>query len=233
MRTAIVGANGAIGNAIYEKIEAQSTCQTIVRLGRTTHSSDVDIPIDLNNEQSFAQAAETMAKDGPFDLVLVASGILHGDGISPEKSLKQIDPATMIHLFQVNTVLPTLALKHFLPLLRRDRRAVFGCLSARIGSISDNRVGGWHSYRASKAALNMVIKNAAIEAARTKPQTIIVGLHPGTVDSDLSRPFQTNLPAGQLQTPAKCADQLWHVINSLTSRDHGALIDYTGKHIAP
>lgn len=233
MRVAIIGANGAIGNALYEKIQSLPTTVSVARLGRARHDDAIDIHIDLSDETTFEQAAAELAEVGPLDMVLVTAGTLHNDTVVPEKSLRQIDPANMHHLFQVNTVLPALSLKHFYPLLKRDTRTVFACLSAKIGSISDNKIGGWHSYRMSKAALNMLIRNAAIEAARSKPNAIIIGLHPGTVDSALSRPFQKNLPPNQLKSPTVCADQLWGVLTALDSNDNGCLIDYQGNHIAP
>ena len=139
--------------------------------------------------------------------MLIASGVLHdaAAGIAPEKSWRALDAAAMARVFAVNTIGPSLIAKHFLPLLARDRRVIFAALSARVGSISDNRAGGWHAYRASKAALNMMIKGLAIELARRNPAALCVGLHPGTVDSPLSAPFQRNVPAAELFTPARAA----------------------------
>jgi len=165
----------------------------------------------------------------PPDLVIVASGVLTlPDGTGPERSLKAIDPAAMEAIFRLNTLGPALIAKHVLPLLPRDRPSTFAAISARVGSIGDNRMGGWHSYRASKAALNMLIRNFAIEMGRTHKHARIVGLHPGTVDTPLSAPFQSGLPEGQLSGPQEAARNLLGVLSKLEPKDSGKVFDWRG-----
>lgn len=186
---------------------------------------------DLTDENSIAAVAASMA-DEPPNLVIVASGVLTlADGTGPERSFRQIDTKAMEQVFRLNTIGPATVAKHMLPLLPRDRRGVFAALSARVGSISDNGLGGWHSYRASKAALNMLIRNFAIEMSRTHGNAAIVGLHPGTVDTALSEPFQSNLPKGQLVEPAVAADNLLTVIDGLGPADSGKIFDWKGEEI--
>jgi NAD(P)-dependent dehydrogenase (short-subunit alcohol dehydrogenase family) len=183
----------------------------------------------LLDERSIAAAAAQAAAQGPLDRVVICTGMLHGSGQRPEKSLRELDAAWLQHNFAVNSIGPALVLKHFLPLLRRDERAVCAALSARVGSISDNRLGGWYSYRASKAALNMLIATAAIELKRTHPRALLLGLHPGTVDSRLSAPFQTNVREGQLQSPAQAAGQLRQVIENADPALSGRCLAWDGS----
>ena len=177
-------------------------------------------------------AAEAATRNGPLDAVLVATGILHrGDTLRPEKSLRDINAESMSEVLAINALGPALVAKHVLPHLRRDTKTVFAALSARVGSISDNRLGGWISYRSSKAALNMILKTLAIEHARRFPDSIIVGLHPGTVDTGLSAPFQSRVPEDRLFTPEKAVRQLLQVIDSLTPADSGNLLAWDGSTI--
>lgn len=186
---------------------------------------------DLGDETSIADAAEKM-RDDPPDLVIVATGVLTlADGTGPERSFKAIDGAAMARVFAANTIGPALIAKHIFPLLPRDRRCVFAALSARVGSIGDNRLGGWHSYRASKAALNMLVRNFAIELARTHKQGVVAALHPGTVDTSLSEPFQGNVPDQQLTEPSQAAENLLSVIDGLTPEDSGGHFDWKGEAI--
>jgi NAD(P)-dependent dehydrogenase (short-subunit alcohol dehydrogenase family) len=168
----------------------------------------------------------------PPQLALVCTGALTlADGTGPERSYRQLDGEAMGEAFRINTIGPALVAKHLLPLLPRNERAVFAALSARVGSIADNRLGGWHSYRASKAALNMLVRNFAIELSRTHKQASAVALHPGTVDTGLSQPFQANLPFGQLTSPAQAAKHLLNVIDGLTPADSGRAFDWKGEEI--
>ena len=231
-RAAIFGASGGIGGALATRL-AESGIEVWAgsRSGKAADPALRAFRFDLSDEASIVAAAAAMA-DAPPDLVVVASGVLTlADGSGPERSYKQIDGAAMDEVFRLNTIGPALVAKHMLPLLPRDRRSVFAALSARVGSIGDNRIGGWHSYRASKAALNMLLKNFAIELARTHKQAIVAGLHPGTVDSALSEPFQANLPAGQLTRPADAADNLLNVIDGLTVVDSGGVFDWKGEAV--
>ena len=194
----------------------------------------IPIRLDLEDEDTMASAAETVA--GAFsdvDMVLVATGLLHdGDGLQPEKTWRTLDAARFERVLRINTVGPALIAKHFLPLLARDRKSVFAALSARVGSISDNQIGGWHAYRASKAALNMLIRNFAIELGRRNKQAIAVGLHPGTTDTGLSRPFQAGVPEGKLFAPDFVAHRLLQVIDGLKPADSGQFFAWDGSRIA-
>lgn len=216
----IIGATGGIGAALAEALEGQG--QPVLRLGRSTTPG-----LDLLDEASIARAA---AEIGPgLRLVVDATGFLHDERFQPEKSLRQLDPAHMARSFALNATGPALLMKHFLPLLAREERAVFATLSARVGSIGDNRLGGWVSYRASKAALNQILRTAAIEVARTRPQAICVALHPGTVRTALSNPFAK---AGlEVQSPAQSAQRLLAVMAALTPAQTGQFFDHLGKPI--
>ncbi len=231
---AVFGSNGAIGRAFCEKL-AEMGCEKIFagsRRGETPAETPfVPFAYDLEDEPSIVSAAQLMA-DHPPEWIIVASGILSlGDGTAPERTLRRLDPDTMARIFAVNTIGPALIAKHVLPLMPRDRRFVFAALSARVGSILDNRLGGWHSYRASKAALNMLIRNFALEMGRTHREGVVVGLHPGTVDSALSRPFQSNLPEGQLTEPDDAASSMISVLSRLSPADSGRVFDYSGKPV--
>ncbi len=232
-RAAIVGASGGIGRALCRALAERGTkVWALSRSPTTDRTAGIDpLPFDLGDEKSIALAAEAMQASPP-QLVLVCTGALTlADGTGPERSYRQLDGAAMAEAFRINTIGPALVAKHMLPLLPRDERAVFGALSARVGSISDNRLGGWHSYRASKAALNMLVRNFAIELARTHRQASVVALHPGTVDTGLSEPFQANLPPGQLTTPAEAARHLLDVVDGLTAAESGKAFDWRGEEI--
>ena len=230
----VFGASGGIGKALAEGLAARGVVKIHAgaRGGASPHGEGVEpFCFDYDDPSSIADAVERM-RENPPTLVIVATGVLTlGDGSGPEKSLKQIEPEVMARTLMLNTVGPALVAKHMLPLFPRDRRSVFAALSARVGSISDNRLGGWHSYRASKAALNMLIRNYAIELGRTHEQATVVGLHPGTVDTRLSEPFQGNVPDGQLFTPERSANHLLDVISALTPTDSGKCFDWKGEEI--
>jgi NAD(P)-dependent dehydrogenase (short-subunit alcohol dehydrogenase family) len=168
-----------------------------------------------------------------LDLVVVASGLLHSDRIAPEKSYRQLSAAAFEEYFAVNATGPALVAKHFLPLLRKDRPAVFAVLSARVGSIGDNLLGGWYGYRASKAALNMIVKTLAIELARTHPKAACVALHPGTVETDLSHRFRRGVPAEKLFSAEIAARHLLGVITGVSASDSGGIFAWDGAAIAP
>ncbi|MCV6625485.1 MAG: SDR family NAD(P)-dependent oxidoreductase [Cellvibrionaceae bacterium] len=230
---AVVGSNGAIGNALVSEALARFANAQVYSYSRHT---SVDTParlvhtvVDFLSEQALAEAAAI----SQFDLVLVATGILHEPELGPEKSLRDLSAHKFRRLFEVNTILPALLAKAFIPRLRRDRRAVFAALSARVGSISDNRLGGWYSYRASKAALNMVIKTAALESARRNPNGVVVGLHPGTVASDLSAPYASNVAADKLFSPELAARQLFDVVAGLGPEHSGKCIAWDGREVLP
>ncbi len=234
-RTACVfGASGGIGRALCEALAARG-CARIYAGSRQGEGPDgtaiQPFAFDLRDEASIA-AATAMMRDAPPELVIVATGVLTlADGTGPERTYKRLDPATMAEVFALNTIGPALVAKHIPPLMPRSERFVFAALSARVGSISDNRLGGWHSYRASKAALNMLLRNFALEMARTHPLGVIAGLHPGTVDSALSQPFQSGLPDGQLTAPATAADNLLGVLAGLTPEQSGRVFDFRGAEV--
>lgn len=228
-RAIVFGASGGIGAALVDQLRASPDYAEVLAGART---GDGVVRSDLADESSIAAAAAVVGKAGPLDLVIVATGILRrGAALGPEKSWRELDGAAMAEVFSVNAIGPALIAKHFLPLLRRDTRAVFAALSARVGSIDDNRLGGWHSYRASKAALNMLIKNFSIELAQRNRHAIAVALHPGTVNTALSRPFQRNVPLEKLFTPERSAEELLKVIANLTPADSGGLFAWDGQRI--
>lgn len=189
--------------------------------------------IDIEDEASVAHAASFISAGEPLDLVIVATGLLHSGTVAPEKTYRQLSSASMERYFAVNATGPALVAKHFLPLLRKDGPAVFAALSARVGSISDNRLGGWHGYRASKAALNMIVKNLAIEIARTHPHAACVALHPGTVATGLSQPFRRGVPAEKLFSAETSAEHLLGVIAGLRPAQSGRILGWDGATIAP
>lgn len=231
----VFGASGGIGNALVRRL-AQSGEYSAVYAGARGAVPDLPDSVtgfrfDLTDEASIAAAASSFAV--PPALVIVASGILHdpGSGIAPEKSWRMIDPAALAQVLAINTIGPALIAKHLLPLLPRDRRTVFAALSARVGSISDNRLGGWHAYRASKAALNMLVANFGIELARSHPRAIAAALHPGTVSSALSAPFRQSTPDNPLFSPDEAAQHLLGVIDRLTPADSGGLFAWDGQRL--
>lgn len=234
-RAAIFGASGGIGAAIARLLADRGVpVMGGSRSGSVPrHHLVTPFHFDLTDEASIAAAAATLAADMP-DLVLVATGALTlADGTVPERSLKTMDPVAMAQSLAVNTIGPAIIAKHVLPLFPRDGRWTFAVLSAKVGSISDNQVGGWHSYRAGKAALNMLVRNMAIEMARTHPQGTVLALHPGTVDTALSAPFQRGVPDGQLKRRRAAACTLVDVMCNVTPVQSGQLIGWDGQEIAP
>ena len=186
--------------------------------------------MDLEHEATIAAAAARVAEGPAPALVFVATGVLH-NGEEPERSFKAMTAEHLLRDYRVNAVGPALVAKHFVPMMPRDRRAVFAALSARVGSIGDNRLGGWHSYRASKAALNMILTNVAIELGRSHPLALVAGLHPGTVDTGLSQPFQRGVKPEKLFTPTYSAEQLLTVLEALTPSDSGGVFAWDGARI--
>lgn len=220
----VIGSNGGIGSAFVRALSTGGD-EHVVSLSRHTAP-----PIDLTCESSIESAAKTLERDGrPVRLVIDATGVLTIGGRGPEKSLRDIDPERMAQAFAVNAIGPALLLKHFLPILPRTGRAVFATLSARVGSIEDNRLGGWIAYRASKAALNQIVRTAAVELRRRQPEAICVALHPGTVETRLSHGFAR---AGlDVQTPEQAATNLLGVIAKLRREDSGGFFDWKGAAV--
>jgi NAD(P)-dependent dehydrogenase (short-subunit alcohol dehydrogenase family) len=231
---AVFGASGGIGRALCEGLAALGTARVHAgsRWGEEPRTAAIQpFSFDLKDEASIAAAAEAM-RDDPPQWVIVATGVLTlPDGTGPERTFKRLDPAVMAEVLALNTIGPALVAKHMLAIMPRGRPFTFAALSARVGSISDNRLGGWHSYRASKAALNMLLRNFALEMARTHPEGVVVGLHPGTVDSALSAPFQSGLPDGQLTRPADAAGNMLGVLAGLTPAHSGRVFDFKGAEV--
>lgn len=221
----VIGASGAIGGALLGSMQAAFGVARVIGFSRSRLPS-----LDLTSEASIADAAhQLLQSDLPPRLIIDATGFLHGDGVSPEKSLRQIDAANLAKAFALNAIGPALLMKHFLPLPPRAGKAVFATLSARVGSIGDNHLGGWYGYRASKAALNQLVRTAAIELKRRQPETICVALHPGTVDSRLSAPFRKDGLA--VRSPSGAASGLIEVIDRLLPEDSGGFFDYRGERV--
>lgn len=240
---ALIGASGGVGKALLSILLKEKTVANVYAISRSPlsldheeqHSSKLyQLIADITDEDSLAKASQVITDDKKtLDIVLVTTGLLHNESqsISPEKALQQLNSESFIQLMRVNALGPSLVAKYFLPLISKQGRSYMGILSARVGSISDNGLGGWHSYRASKAALNMLIKNIAIEYQRKFPDFIITGLHPGTVDTALSEPFQKNVKPEKLFSPEQSAQYLLSVINNMQASDSGKCFAWDGKLI--
>lgn len=217
----VIGASGGIGSAIAQALRDDPACARLVTLSRREDG------LDLADEASVEAAAQRLGEGG-FDLVFNAAGVLDAAGAAPEKAFRDIDAAAMARAFAVNAVGIALAFKHFAPLLRRDGRAAFATLSARVGSIGDNRLGGWMSYRASKAALNQIVRCAAIEQSRRNPDSIVVALHPGTIETLLTQKYARGRYTA---TADECARQLLGVLAALSPAGSGGFYDYRGEPV--
>ena len=232
----IVGAAGAIGKAFVEYYAKDEKTDKVFAFSRKKISFEnrkiKSFDIDIESQTSIEDAAQNI-KDYPIEIIIVATGILHSENFGPEKSIKDINYATMTKVISVNTIGPALIGRYFIPLLRKDAKSVIAFLSARVGSISDNKLGGWYSYRASKTALNQIIKNFSIELKRTNPKAVVLGLQPGTVDSNLSDPFKKNVAKGKLFSPEQSRELLSDVIEKTSIEDSGNLIAYDGEVISP
>ncbi|WP_420549622.1 SDR family NAD(P)-dependent oxidoreductase [Curvivirga sp.] len=233
----VFGGGGAIGNALSGMIRKLYS-DALLHIVSSKEIED-KFPlseyylIDYKDEEGLKTISQKIASFGSIDLLIVASGILHSSDIKPEKSLRDLDVTNFQRVFFANSIFPAMIAKYFVPLLSRDERAVIAMLSARVGSISDNQLGGWYAYRASKAALNMIIKTTAIEVSRNRKQAIVVGLHPGTVKSELSRPFTANIAHDKLFTPDYAAKKLLNVIETLKVDDSGKCFAWDGQEILP
>ena len=222
-RALVIGSTGAIGSAVLAHLQADP--RGALALGLHRHS---DPAIDFDDEASVARAAAQLRAQGSFHCIVHAAGVLHTPQFQPEKRLAQLNYAQLEATFRANTFGPALVLAHLAPLLARHERCLLAVLSAKVGSIGDNRLGGWYSYRASKAALNMLLKTAAIEVARTHPQAVLAALHPGTVDSALSAPFR----GAQIGRPAPdAARDLLTVLDTLQPADSGSFWAYDGQRL--
>ena len=234
MNIAIFGANGGIGNAVLNAYLAREDVNNIYAFSRTEVSVDDErihyIYVNVLNESSIEEAVQSLG-DVRLDRMFIALGTLHDEQRMPEKQLNDLELANLESVFAINTFAPSLIVKYLKPYINKTVPNVIGILSARVGSISDNRLGGWYAYRASKAALNMFIKTAAVEFSRGFKRTTIVGLHPGTVDTELSKPFQGRLKEGQLFTPDYSAAKLVEVMEQVTTEQSGSCLAYDGSTI--
>lgn len=220
----IFGASGGIGGALVEAIRATECFERVIALSRSTSPS-----IDLLDEESLEGAAASAADLGELRLVIDATGFLHDERQEPEKTWRQLDADNLARSFALNVTGPALIMKHVLPRLPRSGKAIFATLSARVGSIGDNRLGGWYSYRASKAALNQLVRTAAVELSRRSPDALCIALHPGTVATALSAPFGAS--GLQVHSPAAAAQYLLAVVDQLTADANGGFFDWRGQQV--
>ena len=218
----VIGSHGSIGSALMALLTADPNCDAVTGLSRATHPG-----FSLEDESSMAQAAAALQSEGPFDLIIDATGALTIDGHGPEKHLGALNAKQLARSFEINAIGPVLLIKHFSPFLSKER-SVYAKLSARVGSISDNMKGGWYGYRAAKTAVNMFLQTAAIEIQRKRPQCVVVALQPGTVTSALSAPF-----AGghDVITPDVSAKGLLQTLDGLSARPGAQFYDYRGQAI--
>jgi NAD(P)-dependent dehydrogenase (short-subunit alcohol dehydrogenase family) len=228
----VIGASGGIGRALVEALCQREDIISISTTSRTkqlpVHDKCTPYMLDLLDEASIKAVASQIT---PPNLVIIATGMLHVAGLAPEKSWRALSAEGLARSYAINCIGPALVAKHILPIMPRTARVVFAALSARVGSIQDNRTGGWHSYRTSKAALNQLIRTLSIEATMRNAASICVSLHPGTVTTALSAPFVPNVTASKLFTPAQSAALLLNVIDGLTPTDSGGLFAWDGTAI--
>ncbi|WP_071673028.1 SDR family NAD(P)-dependent oxidoreductase [Nioella nitratireducens] len=218
-KSLIIGASGGIGSALDDALATRGDAVT-----RMSRSAD---GLDVTDEASVAQALGAL--DDTFDRIVVATGALQIDGAEPEKTIRALNPADMAAQFALNAIGPALILKHALPLVPRDRRSVVAVLSARVGSIGDNNIGGWISYRAAKAALNQIVRTSSIELKRLRKQAICVSLHPGTVQTSLTGPY---LGRHRSVAPDEAAQNLLRVMDGVTVEETGHFFDWAGNEVA-
>ena len=234
----VIGAGSAIAKALITQLLQQSPAIQVIAVSRNPQPTPESLQPRVTtitcdySASAIKQVAQNLgALAGTFERVFICTGVLHSDTVRPEKRIEDIDANQMADVFHINSILPALWLQSLLPLLKNCPRCVVTVFSARVGSISDNRKGGWYSYRASKAALNMLIKTAAIEYSRRAPGVKLLAFHPGTVDTDLSRPFQKNVPTDKLFTPQFVTTQLLSITNSLECDGQASYLDWAGEPI--
>lgn len=231
--TAIVfGANSAIAQALLPHFVEQYQVLAVSRSEPKALPEGVTHYVSDYSDTDLARLAQEVEQQkGEVDLVFSALGVLHSDDFGPEKKLKDLNAEQLTQYFAINSIAPALILKHFFPLMPRSRDTKAVLLSAKIAGISDNRLGGWYGYRASKAALNMLIKTASVELARSHRRLCLVALHPGTTDTPLSRPFTAKLPSDKLFSPELTAERLWSVIRDLEPEDTGRFLHWDGSDL--
>lgn len=241
----IIGASQGIGlgfikkliqdekiSKIYATYRNYNTAEDLLSLAEKYPDKLTCLIMDITDESQIITSVEHISTEvNKLHLVINCVGILHDDNIQPEKSLKHINSENLLRYFQINSIGAVLLAKHLLPLFRHKEPSIFATISAKVGSIGDNQLGGWYGYRASKAALNMLMKNVAIEYKRTCPQTLVVTLHPGTTDTRLSRPFQRNVPPEKLFSVERTVSQLLTVIEQLQEGDSGEFFSWDGSKL--
>ena len=231
----IAGSSGAIGGEFIEFYANNSNVEKIIALSRKSINADhkkmQSVEIDYNNDATFKNLDEILQLDS-ISKIIIATGVLHTDQIKPEKSIDGIEEGNMKTVFQVNVFGPALLFKKLMPLVKKSKGVKIVFLTARVGSISDNELGGWHSYRSSKSALNMMIKNLSIELKRLNKQHCVIGIHPGTVKSHLSEPFLRHVKH-VVFTPKESVGFMGKVINEINHKDSGKCFDFSGKEIEP
>jgi NAD(P)-dependent dehydrogenase (short-subunit alcohol dehydrogenase family) len=228
-RAIVIGASGSIGRAFVAALQADVRCQHVEQVSRSNNVDSYGSGFDLCDAESIAARAAACASSGPYHLIIDATGVLTIDGVGPEKALSSVQADHMAKAFAVNTIGPLMVLRHFAPLLATGP-AIYAKLSARVGSISDNHKGGWYSYRASKAALNMLLQTAAIELQRKNAQLRVVALQPGTVRSALSQPFSATVP--ELLEPEDSVAGMLSAMRNLQARPGAHFVDYRGQEIS-
>ncbi len=231
----IAGSSGSIGGEFTKQYTDDPNVEKVVTLSRNVnnhnHKKIQSIKIDYNNVESFKNLDEISQLDS-ISKIIIATGILHTDEIKPEKSIDSIDDESMKRVFQVNVFGPILLVKKLLPLIKKSKGVKVVFLTARVGSVSGNELGGWHSYRSSKSALNMMIKNLSIEFKRLNKEHVVIGIHPGTVKSHLSEPFLRHVKH-DIFSPKESVDLMMQVVNKVTQKDSGKCFDFSGKVIEP
>lgn len=221
----VIGATGGIGQAFVDHLQKSGRFGGVIGLSRSSSPA-----LDFDRPETIAEcAAFVKTMSGEIRLIIDATGYLHDETFQPEKSLRQIDADYMAKQFQINAIGPALLMKHFCPLLPRNGKSVFATLSAKVGSIGDNRMGGWYGYRAAKAALNQLVKCTAIEIGRNKRDAVCIALHPGTVDTGLSGPFAKS--GLNVQSPEQATANMLNVINGLDARQSGGFFAYDGEEL--
>jgi len=227
----IVGASGGVGRALGDIYKAKG--YQLIGWSRANTNQNLDRYHHISFEKPESIEKASLSLPPALSRIVVCTGFLHDQSLEPEKTYKQLDVKHMQHAFLINTIGPMLVAKAVFQKLKALQQGVFACLSARVGSISDNRLGGWYSYRASKSALHQMMKTLSIEAARTHKSMAVISLHPGTVDTQLSRPFQKNVPKNQLFSPEQSAKHLHEVIETCTPDHTGKIFDWAGREIVP
>ncbi len=235
----VIGAGGGLGKATIQMLLEQGEYLSVHGVSRQEKPADFGSvawhQMDTSDENKVSELVQSLKQQGSFSTIICCTGALHCSQskpqLEPEKRLEDIDPNVLLHYFMTNTIVPTIWLKHGLTLLKGNHRANFVLFSARVGSISDNKLGGWYGYRASKSALNMMIKTAQVEYRRRAPNVCLVSYHPGTVDTPLSEPFQSNVSSDKLFTPQFSANQLLKIIPDLSLEEAPHYVDWQGKSI--